>query len=161
HSLRQTGRGLPPPRGVSRPGRARDVRGSGVNRVCADLLGAVAAAEDLPLGLHAVADHPAAAVGAARGQGVDRALETIIGARLAVKTALHGLVIVVPTHLALCHCSSSLPHCRPRLGHDGSVYRRSTAALMPARLSAAVMPGAVSTVSASLLRASSLIDSRN
>src|SRR5262245_49956813 len=147
---------------VTRLGHVWDGSGSGVNRMRADLLGTVATAEDLALGFHTVADDPTAAVGAARGQRIDRALETIVSARLAAKTDLHGLVVVVAAYIALCHChcSSSYYICRQRLTHDGSVYHRSTAARMPARLSAAVMPGAVSTASASLVRDLYLIDSR-
>ena len=68
--------------------------------------GAVVAAVELAvLRLQAMADDLAAAMVAGRGQGVDRALETIEGVSAAAQGDLKGFVILIPADFALCHRS--------------------------------------------------------
>src|SRR5437667_2139691 len=65
---------------------------------------AVGAAVELAVLLDAVADDLAAAVRAGRGQGVDRALERIEGARPAPgRGHREGLVIIITTNITSCH----------------------------------------------------------
>jgi hypothetical protein len=69
-----------------------------------DLLSAVGAAEDVAVGLEAVADDAARAVRAARGEGLDRTLEAVKGVCLAVRRDdLKGLVVIVAAGLAYSH----------------------------------------------------------
>src|SRR5688500_6118575 len=84
--------------------------------VLAGLAGAVHAAVDLAVALHAVADDLAVAVRAARGEGVDGAFEGVEGVPLARHLHLEGLVVVVAADLADRHGSSSPPRpgARPR-----------------------------------------------
>jgi hypothetical protein len=67
------------------------------------------AAEDFASLLHTVTDDPALAVGANRGQRVDRALEAIEGVMLAANNHLKGLVIFIFTNFACSH-TKSLSH---------------------------------------------------
>ena len=61
------------------------------------------AAEDLSVGLHAVADHPAVAVRANRRQRVDRAFEAIEGMTLAGNDHFKRLVIFILANFACSH----------------------------------------------------------
>jgi two-component system nitrogen regulation sensor histidine kinase NtrY len=68
------------------------------------LFRAVRAAVEGPVLLHAVADDPALAVGARRGERVDRAFERVEGAGLAIPGGDgEGLVVVVAADGAHCH----------------------------------------------------------
>src|SRR5688572_3720208 len=66
-------------------------------------LGAMIAAEILAARLQPVADDADAARGAMRRQSFDRALEAVIGVRLAVHDHLEGLVVVVAAGFASGH----------------------------------------------------------
>ena len=61
------------------------------------------ATEDLSIGFHAVADHPAVAVRANRCERVDRALKAIEGVVCAGNDYLERLVIFVFTNFACSH----------------------------------------------------------
>jgi hypothetical protein len=61
------------------------------------------ATEDLPVGFHPVADHPAVAVRANRRQRVDCALEAIEGVMLAADDYLKRLVVVIFANFAFSH----------------------------------------------------------
>ena len=61
---------------------------------------AVRAAEDRAAVLHAVPDDSTAAVRARRRQGLDRALEAVVGSRYAPHADLEGRVVVVAAHVA-------------------------------------------------------------
>jgi hypothetical protein len=66
--------------------------------------GAVAAAKEAPVCLHAVADDPDAAVLAGRGESVDCTLETIEGVRVATSHShLEALVVLISADLAPGH----------------------------------------------------------
>src|SRR5262245_41440457 len=67
------------------------------------LLGAVGAAEDFAIRLDAVTDHPAIAVGTARGHGLDGAFEAVEGHRPASLRHLQGLVVIVTANVAARH----------------------------------------------------------
>jgi hypothetical protein len=65
------------------------------------------AAEKATVSLHAVADNLDATVLAGRGEGVDRALEAVEGARVATgHTYLEGLVVLISTDFAPGHLHS-------------------------------------------------------
>jgi hypothetical protein len=68
---------------------------------------AVDAAEDPALFFDAVADDPAAAVRAGRGQRLYGALETIEYVRLTAQGNLEALVVVVSADFALSHINNS------------------------------------------------------
>src|SRR5690348_9911341 len=78
---------------------------------------AVGAAVDRLAGLDAMADDPAATVGAGRRQQLDRALEAVEHVRLAVEGHLERLVILVSAHLAAGHPSASF-RATSALGRD-------------------------------------------
>ena len=61
------------------------------------------ATEDLSIGFHAVADHPAVAVRANRCERVDCALEAIEGVMLAGNDHLKRFVIFVLANFACSH----------------------------------------------------------
>ena len=61
------------------------------------------AAKDLSVRFHAVADHPALAVGADRRERVDCALEAIEGVMLAGNDYLKRLVIFIFANFACSH----------------------------------------------------------
>ena len=61
------------------------------------------ATEDLSIGFHAVADHPALAVRANRRERVDCALEAIEGVMLAGNDHLKRFVIFVLANFACSH----------------------------------------------------------
>ncbi len=61
------------------------------------------AAEDLSIGFHAVADHPAVAVRANRRQRVDRAFEAIEGVMLPANDHFKRLVIFILANFACSH----------------------------------------------------------
>ena len=61
------------------------------------------AAEDLSIGFHAVADHPAVAVGANWRQRVDRALEAVEGVMLPANDYFKRLVIFILANFACSH----------------------------------------------------------
>src|SRR5438552_14092613 len=65
--------------------------------------GAIGTAVDLALGLDAVADHPAFAVGASGGHGVDGAFEAVERHRPVALGNAERLVIVVAAHITLSH----------------------------------------------------------
>ena len=58
--------------------------------------------------LDAVADDPATTVIANRGELVNRTLEAVEGMTSASSDNFKGQIIVVTTHLTLCHCKLSL-----------------------------------------------------
>jgi hypothetical protein len=71
---------------------------------------AVSAAVEVTIRLHAVADDLHAAVLADGGEGVDRALEAVEGARtFPGHIYLEGLVVIVAADLALGHAHHPLP----------------------------------------------------
>src|SRR5688572_30047176 len=72
----------------------------------ARLLRAVGAAEDAPVGLDAVANHPATAVLARRGETVDRALEAVERVGRAGHRDVEGLVVFVSAHFTPGHRGS-------------------------------------------------------
>src|SRR3954451_9532162 len=86
-------------------GAVRDALDAAVRR-------AVGAAVDGPARLDAVADHPAAAVGADRGERVDRALEAVEHVRLAAAPDLECPVVLVAADLAGGH-ASAVPAAAP------------------------------------------------
>jgi hypothetical protein len=59
----------------------------------------VGAAEGPPVLFHPVADYAASAVSAARGQGLDRALEGVEGVRAILQQNLERLVVLIATDL--------------------------------------------------------------
>jgi hypothetical protein len=61
------------------------------------------AAKDLAIRFHSVPDDPAAAVDAARGQGVNGALETVESVHFAVEMDLQRFVVFVATDFTSCH----------------------------------------------------------
>src|SRR4029450_10130796 len=75
--------------------------------VDAGLLCAMVAAENLPVPLHSVPDDATPAVLTGWNQGMDRALEAVIGAGDAVEAYVHRLVVVAPTRCAAWHLGSS------------------------------------------------------
>ena len=60
----------------------------------------MSAAEELAVGLHAVADHPGAAVGTGRGDFADRAFEAVEDVVLALIFDQERFVVVVPADFA-------------------------------------------------------------
>jgi hypothetical protein len=64
------------------------------------LAGAMRTAIKDPIGLHAMPDDTAAAMGAGGRQGVDRALETIKDMRLTIDPYFKAFVVHIPTNFA-------------------------------------------------------------
>src|SRR5262245_19537004 len=77
------------------------LRDSGLTR-------AIGAAIESVLGLDAVPDDPAAAVGADRGQFLNRAFEAVEDMLPAGRDHLEGQVIIVSAHFTFGHGSTSL-----------------------------------------------------
>jgi hypothetical protein len=74
------------------------------------LAGAIGTAEGVPISLHAVTNHPAAALFAGRREGLDCALEAVEGMRVAPGHGhLESLVVLVAADLAPSHFLRSLP----------------------------------------------------
>ncbi len=72
------------------------------------MLGAMDAAKDATLRLHAVADNAAATMIARRRQGMNGAFKAIEGVRLAVHHHLKTLVILIAANVAYSHRFSPL-----------------------------------------------------
>ena len=76
--------------------------------------GAMGTAVDLALGLDAVADHPAFAMGASGSHGVDGAFEAVERHRPVALGNAERLVIVVAAHITLSHGTLLSKHGVPR-----------------------------------------------
>jgi len=72
-------------------------------RAATTMAGAVRAAEEMPVALHAMAYDPAAAVLARGSEPLDGTFETVKGVGLALSGDDKRFVIVVPAGVAFCH----------------------------------------------------------